>query len=54
MNNSNKICNWSAAEIATLVDSVKKNNIMKLLDGKQYSNTDVSNKTDFLMKFKIK
>ena len=54
MNNANKRCSWSAAEITTLVYSVKENNIMKLLDGKRYRNADVSNKTDFLMKFKIK
>ncbi|XP_022166304.1 uncharacterized protein LOC111030902 [Myzus persicae] len=41
MNNSNKRCSWSAAEIATLVDSVKENNIMKLLDGKRYRNADI-------------
>jgi len=54
MNNPIKRCSWSSAEIATLVDSVKENNIMKLLDGKRYRNADVSNKTDFLMTFKIK
>jgi len=52
--NNNKRCSWSAAEIATIVNSGKENNIIKLLDGKRYRNTDVSNKTDFLMKFKIK
>jgi len=52
INNSNKRCSWSAAKIATLVDSVNENNIMNLLDVKRYKNADVSNKTDFLMKFK--
>lgn len=41
MNNPIKRCSWSFAEIATLVDSVKENNIMKLLDGKRYRNADV-------------
>jgi hypothetical protein len=35
MNNPIKRCFWSSAETATLVASIKENNIMKLLDGKR-------------------
>lgn len=52
MNNPVKRCVWSSAEIAALVASIKENNVIKLLDGKRFlGNADVSNKTDFLMKF---
>lgn len=33
--------NWSAAEVATLVSSIKENNIMKLLDGKSFRNAEI-------------
>jgi hypothetical protein len=35
MNNPIKRCSWSSAETATLVVSIKENNIMKLLYGKR-------------------
>lgn len=43
MEKSTKRCSWTEEEVTTLISSVKENNIMTLLDGKRFRNSDVSN-----------